>query len=452
MAKHILLIDDDSEVLLSYCRILKAKGLEARIDVATSSDKALELARLHQPEVAVLDLSLDDAVGVESGFSTLSDLLATVPFIRVIILTGSGSDTLGVRALRQGAASFLHKPANPDHLLALIEDGISQARLLRGQINRSTDENQALLEAQLVGTSDAIKNLRAEIAFAAKTNQSVMLSGESGVGKSFCSKLIHQLSDRKAKPFVRFQPSFCNNDLIASELFGHKKGTFTGAINDRIGLVEEANEGTLFLDEIDMLPIPTQVSMLGVLQDKHFSRVGESKQRASQFRIVVATNAPIDQALSQGTLRRDFYYRCASFTINIPPLRERREDIPELTRVILENLRWQEKLNVFGITDPALSSWKSHNWPGNIRELEAAVQSAAIKAQIAGRTRIELEDVQSPFTPSAPTTIGTLHEECRRFRIELVNRTLAMTDQNQTKAAQMLGVDRATLRRVLGGA
>jgi DNA-binding NtrC family response regulator len=448
MSSSVLLVDDDSDVLLSHCRILKAKGLKAGLLVASSEEAAVTLAQKHSPEVAVLDLSLNEKQGVESGLSTLQSLLRNVPFIRVIILTGSGSDELGVRALRMGAASFLHKPANPDHLLALIEDGIMQASLLRNQNQNSIDATQLVLQQNLVGTSLAIQNLREQVAFAALSNQSIMLSGESGVGKSFCARLVHQLSNRSTKPFVRFQPSFCNNDLIASELFGHKKGTFTGAIEDRIGLVEEANGGTLFLDEIDMLPTQTQVSMLGVLQDKCFSRVGDNKTRNSQFRIVVATNAQIDSALEKGTLRQDFYYRCANISVSIPPLRERLEDIPALAEKMLESLRWREHINIYGVDDEVLKLWQSYDWPGNIRQLESVVESAAMRANSRGHSRIELGDYG--YQPSAKqVSSSTLAEQCRAFKLQQVNKALAQANHNQSHAAKNLGVDRATLRRII---
>lgn len=442
-----LFVDDDRASTESLVRALVSHGFAAECRTAATAEAALLLATELCPAVAVIDLSLDPSRGVESGFTLLKDLLTRVPDCRVIVLTGHGSNEYGIRALNLGATNFLEKPAEIPHLVALLRDGIAQAKLRR--------EYSALAQATaerplpIVGDSPAMRPVIEALRFAATTQQPVLLCGETGTGKGVCARVLHALSPRAGQRFVRYQPTFATPDLVQSDLFGHVRGAFTGASADRTGLVAEADGGTLFLDEIDELPPETQVALLGVLQEKRFRPVGSSTELTSNFRLICASNRNLSEAVETKKLRADLYHRIAHLVITLPPLRERRADIPGLIDDMLHRLSLTAGLDVLGIDPDAVARLSGAAWPGNVRELEAAVEGAAYRARFAGRNRIALVDIHLTTDARPASSQTDFHSRVEAFKRTLVDEALARTGGNQLRAAAELGLDRGTLARIL---
>lgn len=448
--ESILLVDDDSEMLISLTRALKASGVSAPIHAATKYEKAMELLKEKTPQVAVLDLCLDENQGVESGFKLIKDLLAHDNTCRVIVLTGHGSIEYGVRAINLGAANFLEKPADTSHLAALINDGVKQSKLRR-EYTRVVAEKGSVSNSLVIGISEAVKKLHKEIEYAARSSQAILITGETGTGKGLCAKAVHVASPRAENAFIRYQANFGTADLVNSELFGHMKGAFTGANDDRKGLLAEAKGGTFFLDEIDELPLATQVTMLGVLQEKKFRPLGANKELDLDIRLICATNQDPEKCLGEGKIRKDFYHRVAHVRIHIPPLRQRKEDISLLSESILNKLNQSESISVSRFDDQAIKKLEVYDWPGNIRELEAVAEAAIHRAQFEGRNVVAAEDIQLDISSSAASELSdnSFHELVRIYKLKLIKEKLAQTNGNQLKAAEELGLDRSTMRKIL---
>lgn len=448
-AGRIFLVDDDPDVLISLSRALKAAGFAGIFEGAGNEGAAKKRAAAFDPHAAVLDLSLDKREGVESGFRLLQWFVRELPNCRAIVLTGHASLQHGVRALGIGAAHFLEKPADIPHLMALIQDAIAQSNLRRAYALLRADQGTNELDRMLVGESAAMRAVREAIQFAARTAQPVVISGETGAGKGVVAQLIHRLGSRAGGKFVRYQPNFGSADLVNSELFGHAKGAFTGATEDRKGLLAEAHGGTLFLDEIEELPLETQVALLGVLQEKRYRAVGSNREEESSFRLVCATNRDLRACVEAGKLRSDFYHRIAHVEIHLPALRERLCDIPALIEHILKRLAEREELPLIQFSQDALTALGRHDWPGNVRELEALVERTAYRVSYTGRRLVEGEDVELGATSCLASSTPGFHSEVEEFKKKLIRDALARHNDNQAAAARELGLDRTTLRRIL---
>jgi len=444
----ILIVDDDRMALESLSRALSACDLKVNFYTATKADEALAIFEKESPLCAVLDLCLNEKQGVESGFMLLAEMLNKDSTCRIIVLTGHGSFEYGIRSLQQGAASFLEKPADPDHLSALIQDGLKQARLRRAFKELKKDRSDIELAELIVGSSDSMKSLRESIVYAARTRQAVLIYGETGSGKGLCARAIHRFGDRAQFRFIRYQPGFTNPDIVNSELFGHIKGAFTGAEQSRRGLILEAHRGTLFLDEIDEFPPETQVILLDVLQERRFRPIGSNDEAGADFRLICASNADLSACIDSGKIRKDFYHRIAHQMIEIPPLREHRVDIPEFCESIILRLQDKEGLQILGVEDLALDALAQHDWPGNVRELEAVLEGAACKALFRGKNYISKEDLSFTASHSQQNPVG-FHEEVESFKLELIKSALLKNEGNQAQTARELGIDRSSLRRIL---
>jgi DNA-binding NtrC family response regulator len=450
----ILLVDDEAEALLSLSRALKTFLPDIEIQGAGTIDKALQMQQGARPKCAVVDLELVKSEGPGSGLRLIENLLNADPDLRIIVLTGHSSIDYGIESIKRGASSFVEKPANVESLSVLINDCVSNYKI-RSELRKKANENESVALARLAGKSDATKKLKDEILFAASTNQSIFLSGESGVGKGLCALLIHNLSSRKNKKFIRYQPGFVSGDLVNSDLFGHKKGSFTGADKDRDGLLKDVDGGTLFLDEIDALPVETQVILLGVLQDRKFRTVGGNEDLLCNFRLISASNATMSQAILDNKVRKDFYFRIAHHTITIPALRERIVDIPQLVEAILLGGQERKDYSVFGISQSALLKLKDYSWPGNIRELQAVIEGAAYRAQFASRFHIEDADINllnngdNQSDPDENTTLDNFHSKVLAYKKKLIREALAQSGGNQVQAAKLLGLDRSSMRRII---
>lgn len=445
----ILIVDDDREAAASLVRALSTTTLYVHFFSAPDRDKALGIFLESKPPVVVLDLHLDDRAGVEGGFSLLAKMLETSPPCRIIVLTGHGSDEYGIRALSLGAASFLEKPASIPHLAALIADGLKQYGL-RKELESLRRREYETLGLQVAGVGPRTRELLEQLHYAAQTaHQPVLITGETGTGKGLCAVCIHRLGESASAPFIRYQPSFLTPDLVHSELFGHVKGAYTGAIGNRDGLISEADGGTLFLDEIDELPPDIQVTLLGVLQEKTYRKVGSSQEHKSDFRLIAASNQDPQECLNSGKLRKDLYHRIAHLRIHIPPLRDRREDILPLAHHALKQIYLREEVNVHEISEEAASRLCAYEWPGNVRELFAAVEGAAYHARYEGRLSIESRDLF--FSQSTrPCGRQDFHSRVEAFKQQLVRDALSRNKGNQGRAAEDLGLDRKSLRRIAG--
>ena len=444
----VLLVDDDSEVLLSLAQALLRLELGVELHTATNASQAINLARSQQVAVVVMDLCLEAQSGVESGFALLRALLEQDPTCRVIVLTGHGSIEHGVRSLTLGAASFVEKPADLEHLAALLRDGVKQADLRRAYDKLQREQAQAA-EPYWIGVSAAAATLRSQIEYAAANNQPVLITGETGTGKGLCAATIHRLSARSRRSFVRYQPLFSSADLVNSDLFGHLKGAFTGAVENRRGLLADADQGTLLLDEVDELPLSTQISLLGTLQEGTYRPLGSNKEQCSDIRLLAASNQKIEQCLESGKLRSDFYHRIAHYRIEIPPLRERKDDLAVLVEYFLKKSSEKESINVFHVQPEVVSQLRQYHWPGNVRELAAQVESAACRAAYAKRTSIGAADFHLSTAGERLMVGKSFNEQVQQFKGRLIKEALLRNGNNQVQAAKELGLERSTLRRFL---
>lgn len=442
----VLFIDDDESSVKALTNSLIRNGTQITCILAHTSELALELFEQHSPAVCILDLEIEPRIGPFSGLELLSKLILSKVNSKILILTGHGEDKYGVEALQRGATSFLTKPIDILHLKALIEDGLRYASLKKR--NQELEE-QLISSIPSIGLStknEAMKLVLAELKFAASTPQPLLLLGETGTGKGILASAIHQLA-HPSRPFIRAQPSFGNFDLIQSELFGHEKGSFTGATTDRKGLLEEADQGTLFLDEIDNLPHETQVMLLHAIQEGVFRRVGGTKERKSKFRLIAASNKSLEDF--KRSIRADLFHRLSHQLIVIPPLRDRLEDLSSLCLSLVHDLGAREKIPVSSISEAALAKLKSYTWPGNVRELKAVVEQAMYRARYAHRAVIETQDLfLNDFSPSKSDKTG-FRAQVEQFERSLLIAALNKSGGNLSEAARLLELERSHFRRML---
>ncbi len=444
----VLLIDDDGDLLQSLARALSPKISPLTLRGVSSAEKACQSFSALSPKVVVLDLCLDERVGIESGFSLLQQLHALETSTRIIVLTGHGSSCHGVRAISLGASSFIEKPADPSHLAAVVKDAAIQADLRR-EHERLTRQVSSQKTHVFVGSSPAAHMVREQISFAARTRFPVLLVGETGTGKGLCARLIHDLSADSEGAFVHYQPNFGGGDLVQSELFGHIRGAFTGANESRTGLAQEAHGGTLFIDEIDEMPATVQIRLLDLVQERRVRPVGADSYRNVACRFIAATNADIDRAVAAGKLRKDLYHRLAHAVIRIPPIRERREDIAELCMAALRRAQNVYGLRVFRFEEAALRALLRYSWPGNVREIHAIVEGAAYRAHDAQRAFIAEGDILLAHTPRESLGSRGFHDRVEELKQQMILEAVQQCQGNQLQAAKILGLDRGTLRRIL---
>jgi DNA-binding NtrC family response regulator len=437
---RVLAIDDEPEMAAMLETLLGRAGYEVRTALSGASGEAL--FERWQPDTVVVDLRLPDIDGLE----LLRRFRASQPSVAVVILTGHGSVPKAVEAMKAGAHSFLEKPVEPDTLLALIERALEHRQLV--------DENRALrrqLEDRaplggLVGKSRAMLEMLDLVRSVAASDANVLIQGENGTGKELVANALHALSRRARGPFVKINCAAIPKDLIEDELFGHRRGAFTGAVADREGLFETASGGSLLLDEIVEMPAALQTKLLRVLQEREFRPIGSDRVVRVDVRLICATNADVEAALRSGRLREDLYFRVNTITVRVPPLRERLEDLPLLCEHFLEMYRRRHGRAVHGIAPEAYRLLMKHRWPGNVRELEHAIERGVLVAKGAEITPGDLpesirENAAAPGSEAAGPLGGTLAEI---ERLAIV-RALERTGWNKQAAARLLGLYRPTL-------
>ena len=435
--RKLLVIEDDPGLQ----RQLRWSFDGYEVLIAGDRDGALELLRREEPPVITLDLGLPpDTDGVSEGLATLEAIRSIAPQSRVIVVTGNEDRENAVRAVSLGAYDFYQKPIDAE-VLGLIIDRAHHLYELEEENRRLARVGEdSPLRGVTTASPDMIKLCRT-IEKVAPVDVCVLLAGESGTGKELLAKALHELGPRGRKRFVAINCAAIPETLLESELFGHEKGAFTGAIKQTRGKVELADGGTLLLDEIGDVPLGLQVKLLRFLQERFIERIGGRKEIPVDVRIVCATNQDLDELIKAGRFREDLYYRISEMVITIPPLRDRENDPALLARSFLHRLNKELGRSVRGFTGDALAALANHSWPGNVRELENRVKRAVIMAE---GNRITAQDLELD-APDEEAPSPSLKEVRERAEREALQRALAQVDGNVSRAAKLLGVSRPTL-------
>ncbi|MCC6676918.1 MAG: sigma-54-dependent Fis family transcriptional regulator [Phycisphaerales bacterium] len=435
----VLIVDDEFSVRDSLSRWLRKDGFDAT--PAESGETALAAAKTRHFDAAVVDIKMP---GMD-GLDLQAALRGIDPDLAVIIITAYASVDSAVRALKDGAFDYVTKPVDPAELSHLLQRAVEKRRLSEenSQLRRTIDDLVSV--DMMVGQSPAIRKVMELIRHVAPTDATVLVVGESGTGKELIARAIHANSPRRYRPIISVNCGAIPESLLESELFGHEKGAFTGATAKRRGKIEMADGGTLFLDEVGAISPKTQVELLRVLEEKSFTRVGGHETVHVDFRVVCATNENLEDAVRAGRFREDFFYRINVFTIEAPPLRSRREDIPLLARHFVERFARQMDRRITDISPEAMRRLCEHDWPGNVRELCNAIERAMV---VGTPPTIQAEDL--PFSTRRPAAVagaagpgpGDSLEDVEKRHIESI---LERTGWNITQAAAILRVDRVTV-------
>ena len=433
----LLVVEDD----VGLQKQLRWSFDEYEVIVAGDREEALAQMRRHEPAVVLQDLGLPpDAEGTAEGMRTLKEILNLAPLTRIVVITGNADRDNAMRAVALGAYDFYQKPLDADVLRLIVSRAFRLCELER--------QNRQLQEAQLrspfeglIATDDAMMRVCRMIEKVAPADVSVLILGESGTGKELIARAVHSQSGRKDARFVAINCAAIPEALLESELFGHEKGAFTGAVKQTPGKIEVASGGTLFLDEIGDMPLQLQAKLLRFLQDRVIERVGGRQEIAVNVRVVCATNKDLQQLISEQKFREDLYFRISEITINVPPLRERRGGPTVLAHALLRKYNGAQGRPKRGFTDDAIAALEAYRWPGNVRELENKVKSAVIMADsvMLSAADLGLRDA------GEGTLLFNLKEVRTRAERQAVKQALAICDNNVSHAAELLGVSRPTL-------
>jgi DNA-binding NtrC family response regulator len=445
--KRILVVDDDRASCELLSEIFAAQGWAA--ETAQTPERALELAASCQPDLIISDINLE---AEQTGLDLLQQLRDRCP---VILVTGFGTLEAAVEASREGAWDFISKPFKVEEVVSIVRRAMQREIAAGGNAGGSDSEDLTARyeEAGLMGRAPAMIELYKEIARVAPARTTVLVMGESGTGKELVARAIHKHSPRRDKSFIAVNCGALTETLLEAELFGHVRGAFTGAVGNRKGLWEEASEGTLFLDEIGETSPAMQVKLLRALQEGEIKRVGSSQTARVDTRVVAATNRELEQEVKAGSFREDLFYRLSVVSIRVPPLRERRGDIPLLAEHFLRASQGKAGRGRLKLSEDALKLLVAYSWPGNVRELESFIEYAALHAR---GSEVMTEDLpaklqtsevraasRSPL-PALFEDLPSLDEIERRYLLHV----LKTVNGNRTRAAEILGVDRRTLYRM----
>ncbi|HSB72506.1 MAG TPA: sigma-54 dependent transcriptional regulator [Candidatus Methylomirabilis sp.] len=442
----VLVVDDDAATRRLLDVRLRAMGCE--VAAAADGREALIAIQREVPALMLLDLQMPRMGGME----LLRELRKGGVDLPVIVITAHGSIEAAVEAMKEGAIDFLPKPFDPKHLEIVVHKALERRKLVES--NRFLQDTLAARTPAVLGESAPIRRAIEIARKAAAANSTVLLLGESGTGKEVFAHSIHQWSPRQDRPFVVVNCVALSEHLLESELFGHEKGAFTGAHATKKGKFELAHSGTVFLDEIGDMPPNLQTKLLRVLQDHAFERVGGTKPFRADIRIIAATNRDLDGAVKDGRFREDLYYRLNVVRIVLPPLRDRMDDLPALAHHFVARFAMETKKAVKGISKEAMTLLLAQAWRGNIRELANVIERAVV---LCNGIQIEPEDLAllspgggaSPFSLTSPMTSGQFHAQVKQFKQATIKAALHQTGGNQTKAAELLGLRRTHLVRML---
>ena len=448
--RRILIIDDERPILLTLEALLTRRGFQ--VDTAATAANGLRSLKSKRPALVLLDLQLPDA----EGLHMLEQIKADYPETQVIILTAHDSLNNAIESIKRGAYHFISKPYAPEELLSLVEKAVEKQSLLREteelrQRTHQLERRLEIAETRLapVFTSKVMQQIDDLIGAMAPSEANVLITGESGVGKEVIANTIHQRSRRTAKPMVKLNCAAFPQTMIEGELFGYVKGAFTGATNDFPGMIAEAEGSTLFLDEISDMPADLQTRFLRVLQEREYRPLGSTRVAKADFRLIAATNRPIAQALAENRLRSDLYYRLNTFQIAVPPLRERRQDIPPLVASFVKQFAQQLGKPEPAIAPDAFQKLLDYSWPGNVRELQNTIEYAVVlsRQNLIGVKELPAE-VQLP-TALQQSELGAPQRQGVQSLDDVERSTilqaLAQCHGNKKKAAELLGIQRPTL-------
>jgi DNA-binding NtrC family response regulator len=447
MSRRILVIEDEEKLRRVVQLQLQTSGYEVE-QAATAEDG---LGAAERVDLVLTDLRLPGM----SGLEFLERMQTARPGLPVVLMTAFGSVETAVEAMKKGAADFLVKPFSLDHLTAVVEKAL-EVQALREENRRLKEELGGRYQLDnIVGRSQAMQDVFAMVLRAAPTRATVLLAGESGVGKDMIARALHYHSPRKDKPFIKINCTAIPENLMESELFGYEKGAFTGANTTKPGKFEQADTGTVFLDEIGDVPLPIQVKLLRVLQEREFERLGSNKTRHIDVRVVAATNVDLRRALEEGTFREDLYYRLNVLPINIPPLRERREDIPYLADHFIRKHAADLGTGELELTEEATVKLMSYHWPGNVRELENVIERSLV---LSSGGQLEASDIRLDMAPRPRAAVGGggdpmfLPEGMTLDSYEeaIIKEAMRRAQGNKSQAARLLGLTRNALRYRLG--
>lgn len=441
--KPALLITDDDEEIRTQMKWALAQEYE--IALAEDRPSAIEAFRATNPFVVLLDLGLPPSPGTsEEGLAALSEILSINNAAKIIIVSGQGEKSNALQAIGAGAYDFLTKPVEIDELKILLKRAFHVAGLERDYRALQQHVHVDTFEG-MIGSSPQAQVVFSSIRKVAASDANVLILGESGTGKEMAALAIHRRSPRKDGPFVPINCSAIPETLLESELFGHEKGSFTGAHAQRKGRIEMASGGTLFLDEIGEIPLPLQVKLLRFLQEQRIERVGGRQEIQVDTRVVAATNADLKKGMAEGRFREDLFYRLAVVVINLPPLRDREGDVRLLAQYFLKRFTAENKKDSLAFDMEAMKAFSRHSWPGNIRELENKVKRAVIMAE--GK-KIRAEDLE--LTHLSPVPVGASLKEAREaVEREMIQQALRKHAGRIAPASAELGISRPTLYELM---
>jgi DNA-binding NtrC family response regulator len=444
-AERVLIVEDDSTARVGLEQLVRAWGFLA--ESATDGVDALAKITSFRPAIVITDLVMPRL----DGLGLLRQMRAQGDDVIALLLTAQGTVETAVEAMKEGAYDYLTKPVDIQRLKILLDKIVERQETLREvkTLRRQLRDHGAF--GSMIGNSPEMRKIYAIIEQAAPTGASVLVTGESGTGKEIVAQTIHQLSPRASFPFVGINCAAIPETLLESEIFGHEKGAFTGAAERRQGCFELADRGTLFLDEIGEMTPATQAKLLRVLQERSFRRLGGKAEQTVDVRVIAATNIDPAEAVHRGRLREDLFYRLNVFALHLPPLRERREDLPLLVQAFITEFNRRNQKSIAGVDSQVMKILEQHSWPGNVRELRNVIERATI---LASGPLIEPNHLPSTLFQEPPAAQrpqlalvpGTTVEEAER---QLIVMTLAHTGDNKTRAAEILGISLKTLHNKL---
>jgi len=435
--EKLLIVDDD----IGIQKQLKWSLADYEVVLADTRESAIAAVRRHEPKVVTLDLGLPpDAANASEGLAALKEILAIAPYTKVIVITGSDDREHALTAIEMGAYDFYQKPVDSDVINVIVSRAFAVSAIERENRNM---RSIAGTDTGIIGNSETMDRMRQMINRIAPTEITTLLLGESGTGKEVTAKAIHQVSNRQKKPFIAINCASIPENLLESELFGFEKGAFTGAHKQTKGKIECAQGGTLFLDEIGDMPFNLQAKLLRFLQEKIIERIGGRQEIPVDVRVVCATNQNLEEMVANKEFREDLFYRVSEITLDIPPLRDRDEDVLILAQFFLQQYAVDYKRNVKSFSSDAIQALKTHKWPGNIRELQNKVKSSVIMSTGVQVTSMDLgffnaDDVEYELS----LNLRVVREQAETIAIQ---KAYALTDGNMSKTSQLLGITRPTL-------
>jgi two-component system, NtrC family, nitrogen regulation response regulator NtrX len=445
MRERILIVDDEAGIRETLSGILDDEGYVTH--PAASAREAREAIARHPFDLVLLDVWLPDADGLEL-LQELREGLFQQP---VVMISGHGTVDTAVKAIRLGAYDFLEKPLSLSRVVLTVQHGLEQGRMERELHDLSKRLEQ---RETLIGESEAMVQLKAQLEIAARSDSRILIGGENGTGKELVARQVHRLSQRRHRPFVEVNCAAIPEELIESELFGHVRGAFTGAAHDRRGRFEQANGGTLFLDEIADMSLKTQAKVLRVLEEQRFERVGDTKSIEVDVRVVAATNKDLEREIAEGRFREDLYFRLAVIPLTVPPLRERRDDVPRLLEHFLDRFAREQGRRPKRPDGPALRRLVDYSWPGNVRELRNIAERLMIMTPtdviaVKDLPRNLRDDGTDRLRGLLAEDFASLKDAREAFERRYIERKLHECDGNVTQTAKLLGLERSHLHRKL---